>query len=1194
MNLSSNILLKNSILSEMEGISSHSAQDKDECAELQNAINMSLEQPEAETMSDTSLNTEDQAESEKALILSMLSSEELDEAVAELHYNKSSEPISEMESLQKTIKVNELNNAAVHHPSKPGLLNNLGCAYKSRFAHLRELDDIDSAIATLKEAVKLTLDGDAHKCSWLSSLGNAYQSRFGHLGEVSDIESAIVALKEAIKLTPDGNANKLPQLDYLGSAYQLRFHHLGDLSDIESAIVALKQAVELAPDGHASKSSLLNNLGNVYHLQFVHLGELSGINNAIVTLKEAIKLTPDGHANKILQLSNLGTTYHSRFSHLRELGDIESAIVALKQAVELAADDHADKSQLLNNLGKAYHSRFGHLRELSDIESAIVALNQAVKLTPDGHHKKSGWFRDLSEVYRTRFSQLGEVSDIESAIVALKQAMELIPDGHADKYPYLSDLGIAYELRFGHLGELGDIESAIVALKQAFILSPDDHANKSLCLNNLSLVYQTRFRHLGDSDDLKTAIMALKQAIELTPDGHPSKSGLLNNLRDAYWSRVGYLGELSDLESTITALKQAVELTPDGHIKKSSWLNKLGKAYLSRFSRLGEVDDIKSAIPSDIASAIAALKQAVELTPDGFANKSRCLYDLGRAYYSQFGQSQNTIDHDSALSAFQRASLLSSALAVQAYTRFFELIPQVVWLGKKVGHRYEELPHIGRVISAAAATAISAGDLPLALEWLNEGRSIIWGQILQLRSPLDNLNDQHPQIGKELETVIQALQNAETSINIDFVHSGIKEATLEEESQKHHRMAARYEELVQHIRGLDGFTSFLKPKKFSELVSAATHGPVITVNVDEDQCDALILCHSGVIIHVPLPMFSLKQAQQLHLKLISSLHFKGVRIDHNGDRATRLGLASGGKNDHFAMILKALWLNVVHPILSKIEDILHESAADTIPHITWCPTGPLTLLPLHAAGIYGDPTERNINISDFVVSSYTTTLSALINSAPKFKQHQAKIPTVLIVSQPKTPGMSPLPGTAEEAKVIQKYTLSTHTCHLNHDAATADAVMHKMGEYDFIHFACHGIQDIDNPLDSAFALYDQRLRLKALMSLSLDNVQLAVLSACQTATGDENLPEEAVHLAAGMLAVGYPSVIATLWSIGDMEAPLIADKVYANLLGHHDNSGESKSKMTPAYALHEATKNLRKEVGETNFVKWVPFIHLGI
>ncbi|KAI0082963.1 hypothetical protein BDY19DRAFT_981531, partial [Irpex rosettiformis] len=53
----------------------------------------------------------------------------------------------------------------------------------------------------------------------------------------------------------------------------------------------------------------------------------------------------------------------------------------------------------------------------------------------------------------------------------------------------------------------------------------------------------------------------------------------------------------------------------------------------------------------------------------------------------------------------------------------------------------------------------------------------------------------------------------------------------------------------------------------------------------------------------------------------------------------------------------------------------------------------------------------------------------------------------------------------------------------------------------------------------------------------LPNADLAVLSACQTATGDEKLSEEAVHLAAGMLNIGYKSVIGTMWSISDYIAP---------------------------------------------------------
>lgn len=219
-------------------------------------------------------------------------------------------------------------------------------------------------------------------------------------------------------------------------------------------------------------------------------------------------------------------------------------------------------------------------------------------------------------------------------------------------------------------------------------------------------------------------------------------------------------------------------------------------------------------------------------------------------------------------------------------------------------------------------------------------------------------------------------------------------------------------------------------------------------------------------------------------------------------------------------------------------------------------------------------------------------MKALIDSVSKLKQSEAHGETrkVLIISQPDTPGYVSLPGTVEEANAILRYT---HAYHLTHDTATTETVMCEMSKYNCIHFACHGIQDLQDPLDSAFALYDQKLKLKALMSLSLKNAQLAFLSACETATGNQELPEEAIHLAAGMLAVGYPSVVATLWSIGDKEAPFIANTFYARLMGHDGLSGK-KAKLSPAYALHEATKSLREEVGEMNFVKWVSFVHFGV
>jgi CHAT domain-containing protein len=50
-----------------------------------------------------------------------------------------------------------------------------------------------------------------------------------------------------------------------------------------------------------------------------------------------------------------------------------------------------------------------------------------------------------------------------------------------------------------------------------------------------------------------------------------------------------------------------------------------------------------------------------------------------------------------------------------------------------------------------------------------------------------------------------------------------------------------------------------------------------------------------------------------------------------------------------------------------------------------------------------------------------------------------------------------------------------------------------------------------------------------LMRLNLDKAWFAYLSACETAKGDKEQPDQVVHLAAAMLHAGFKSVVATMW-----------------------------------------------------------------
>ncbi|KAK7464106.1 hypothetical protein VKT23_006268 [Stygiomarasmius scandens] len=914
---------------------------------------------------------------------------------------------------------------------------------------------------------------------------------------------------------------------------------------------------------------------------------LSDIEEAINASQRAVDLVPDGHANKPAWLNGLGIAHTSRFEHLGDLSDNNKAIVANQKAVDLTPNGHADKPSWLSNLGVALMCRFEHLNEFEYLENAIMVTQQAADLTPDGHAKKPAWFNNLGNALIYQFEHLGKLIDIEKAINLKQKAIDLTPDGHVNKSSWLNNLGKAFLRRFEHLGELTDLEKAISAMKRAIDLTPDDHINKPAWLNNLG-----------------KAINANQRAVDLTPDGNTDKPSWLGNLGIALMRQFEHLGQLEDIEKAINVNEKAVDLISDSHIHKSIWLNSLGIAFQSRFEQLGELTDIEK--------AISANQKAVDLTPDGHAHRVIWLKNLGNAFYSQFDHLRDQYSHDHACSAYQSASLqlssppshqlkailwasLSSSpvLAMDAYVRIFELIPRVAWLGQTVIHRYQALPAIGWAVNTAVATAISVGNLRQAVEWLEEGRNVVWGQILQLRSPLDDLHQQHPEIAEELE-ISQALETAGTSMEHSPLNIGLEtNRTVEQEAQNHHNMATQYEGLIQKIRACEGFANFLKPKTLSELTVAAAHGPIVIVNVAESRCDALVLSSSEDIIHVPLPAFSQEQADELQLQVLSFLDSKRVRKSRNGERVMYSIRPDPNYKDDFKSVLASLWHNIVQPILTRIESML---CKDLIPHLTWCTTGALAFLPIHAAGIYGSPdTSNDKNISDFVASSYTTTVTAMLNSASNKQGPLMSNPNILIISQPNTPGQAPLPGIEKEVDAIQRCTLPEHISHLSHAAATVDKVVLQMRRYNVVHLACHGLQDPRNPIDSGFALYDKKLKLKDLMKLRLENAELAVLSACQTATGYQNLPEEAIHLAAGMLTIGYSSVIATMWSIQDNDAPFITEKVYASLFGYRDKdvSENESTRLGPAYALHEAVKCLRREVGDTEFHRWVPFIHFG-
>jgi CHAT domain-containing protein len=199
----------------------------------------------------------------------------------------------------------------------------------------------------------------------------------------------------------------------------------------------------------------------------------------------------------------------------------------------------------------------------------------------------------------------------------------------------------------------------------------------------------------------------------------------------------------------------------------------------------------------------------------------------------------------------------------------------------------------------------------------------------------------------------------------------------------------------------------------------------------------------------------------------------------------------------------------------------------------WCPTGIFSKLPLHAAGVYNGT--RKVCCSDFVVSSYTPTVTALLRAQKRSTPlRQDGISFALIAEkQAQQRGLELIPGVDKEIDKVAAVAKSSNVAIIHQQAGSTTVVDTSpvMQAANIVHLACHGVQDVSNATQSGFCLGDGRLTISKLMELKLDDAFLAFLSACETAKGDHNQPDQVMHLAAAMLFSGFRSVIATMWCV---------------------------------------------------------------
>ncbi|KAF8122961.1 TPR-like protein [Boletus edulis] len=1052
------------------------------------------------------------------------------------------------------------------HPYRSMSLDNLALHLATRYNQLGAMADLDYVIVLGREALELRPQGHPHRSMSLNNLAVDLSTRYNQLGAMADLDDAIILDREALELRPQGHPDRSTSLNNLAIHLSTRYNQLGAMVDLDEAIVLDREALELRPQGHPGRSTSLNNLAADLSTRYNQLGAMADLDEAIILDREALELCPQGHPDRSTSLNNLAVRLSTRYNQLGAMADVDEAIVLDREALELRPQGHPGRSTSLNNLAVHLSTRYNQLGAMVDLDEAIVLDREALELRPQGHPGRSTSLNNLAADLSTRYNQLGAMADLDEAIILDREALELCPQGHPDRSTSLNNLAVRLSTRYNQLGAMADVDEAIVLDREALELRPQGHPDRSMSLNNLALHLSTRYNQLGAMADLDYAIVIGREALELCPQGHPDRSMSLNNLALHLSTRYDQLGAMADLDEAIVLDREALELRPQGHPDRSVSLNSLAVRLSTRYKQLGAM--------ADVDEAIVLGREALELCPQGHPGHSRSLKTLASDLYTRFMQLRQADDKKSLFSLYAQLvdapQFVSSTdvSAARAWIRVAEefqhpstLLAYETSLQLLIHHlaALPSLPqHLIILKERSASLAVDAfsaclrrGACVRAVELLEQGRSVFWSQLSRLRFPLNNVMASGPAGRLLADEFMHVASLTRIALNSPGADQHGRLCHLNFELQR----------IIINIRELPGFSRFLLPLLFSDIRHATGGGPVIIVNASRYGCDALVVLLDRDPVHIPLQITQ-ESVRDLSMELHAST-----------ERAKKVDVTR-----ELGSLLRNLWDQVVSPVVDFLLTILPLQS-----RIWWCPTAEFSVLPLHAAGPYRKG-ERNL--SGLYISSYTPTLSALIRARrPTPSNTAGGGKRFIAIGQANAIGQVELHSVGTELANIGQHIIGLASfTQIEGPESCISRVAEELCKTEWVHFACHGLPNRIRPFESAFTLHDGHLTIERIMRCEPENPQFAYLSACHTTVGDEESPDEAIHLASAMQFAGFRSVIGTMWAVDDAETDKITSTFYKHMV---DESG-CLDHTRAAFALNKTMKSMRIPLDQR-----VLYIHLG-
>ncbi|KAG2122484.1 CHAT domain-containing protein [Suillus clintonianus] len=959
------------------------------------------------------------------------------------------------------------------------------------------------------------------------------------------------------------------------------------VSHLNDALQHFQSVLDRCSVDHPDHAAALTNLAWA-RLQGYIQNDLQDIDTTTSLFREALALHPQGHPNHILSLFHLILVLNWRHNKERTAVLIHESLQLCCKLLPLCPE-----GTYLRSIGVDSEVDYV-IDECNDLpidasDEGIHLRRVVLELCPLGHKHRPRALNKLAQAVEARFDQHGSIDDLDESIQLRREAVSLCPEGHSNRGTCLNNLAFSLESRFDHQGKSHDLDEVISMHEEALRLRPVGHKTRAFSLGNLGGALRTRFHKHGDVDDINRAVSLSREALTLRPPGHPRRDTTLNNLALALKHRYDKLDLIEDLNDAIDLYRESLRVTRLDDLERHKNLYNLSSALCSRFTRTRKNEDVEE--------AIRLCQESLVILPLLHPDRYLGLMRLQHAYLSRYQVQHNPTDLSLAVENYRLASRHPTqgfprriiraynwtvtaeqhgdGSALEAYSTFFELLDAHLATRSSTTSRREAAGafHYARSLPVdAASCAIRSNNLRRAVELAEQGRGQQWSLASRLKTPVEDLESGHPHLARKfLELSKRVSDAAQGSAAIT------DRAAAEVAETKYRKITTQWEAVVAEIRNLQGFSRFLLPPLYEDLQAAARHGPVIILVASKYSCNAVVVPTSGQPHHVRFPRITFADLEKLKDDFATAIR-----------HAARMHPAEPRKK--LRVRLRILWDEIMLPIVNVLQ---HDLKLQHRSRIWLCPTAAFTSIPLHAANPFRTNADRSGSepcLEDLYICSYTPTLSALIRARQAMKTRATPSFAAIGQSQPGAGQGDVLPAVDSELELV--HTLvppNIQFTNISKDEATQAGALNALQCNTWVHLACHGMQDLEQPYNSCFSMRDKPVTLLDIMENNSPQAEFAFLSACHTAVGDEETPDEAIHLAAGLQFSGFKSVVGTLWGVNDALVKHVVEAFYEKMFEDLEDGVIDCTKA--AWALNRATHTVMTKVPlEQRMV----FIHIGV